>query len=302
MKSYGELRDAGTAILRDAVGSAADDPRWEATRLLEVVTGLSRGELVRRRDQVVEIEAIADYLRLLEERRRGVPLQLLAGHVDFHEITVRVEPGVFIPRPETELLVELARADVASRLASESDREIRILDLCTGTGAIALALAAAFRAEPRVRVAAGEWSPQAVRIARRNAEDLGLAVDVRRSDLFSAFADLEGAIDVLVSNPPYIAPGETLPVEVQHDPPAALYDPEGGTGFHRRIARRGRDFLRPGGMIVLEIGETQDEETARILNEEQYREVGRERDLTGRPRFVRGIAREGGVVPSMRSS
>ena len=101
---------------------------------------------------------------------------------------------------------------------------------------------------------------------------------------------------------PYIAPGETLPVEVQHDPPAALYDPEGGTGFHRRIARRGRDFLRPGGMIVLEIGETQDEETARILNEEQYREVGRERDLTGRPRFVRGIAREGGVVPSMRSS
>jgi release factor glutamine methyltransferase len=130
-----------------------------------------------------------------------------------------------------------------------------------------------------------------VRLARRNAERNGVTVDVRRSDLFSAFADLEGSVDVLVANPPYIAPEErgTLPVEVRlGDPEEALFDPEGGTGFHRRIADRGRDFLRPGGTIALEIGERQGDEVRARLEELGYRDVAVLPDLAGRCRVVRG--------------
>jgi release factor glutamine methyltransferase len=140
-----------------------------------------------------------------------------------------------------------------------------------------------------------------VRLARNNAERNAVAarVDVRRSDLFSAFADLEGNVDVLVSNPPYVAPGDPLPREVRlGDPRDALVDPEGGTGFHRKIARRGRDFLVSGGLLVLEIGETQGKAAAAILEELEYVNVRVLRDLTGRDRFVRARRpRRGGGAP-----
>lgn len=326
MRSVRELTDYGADRLRQAVGSAADNPRREAQLLLETVTGLDRAELVKRRDDEVPEEEAAEFVSLLEERRAGVPFQLLAGRAAFHELDLRVECGVFIPRPETEVLVERVKDEMWSRYvaAPGSDRAgapVRMLDLCTGTGAIAVATAAAVidrvldrnearqkapAAAPGVRMPApefyaGDWNPQAVRLARRNAREQGVDVDVRRSDLFSAFADLEGRIDVLVSNPPYIEPDAELPPEVRHDPPEALYDPAGGTGFHARIARRGRDFLRAGGVLWLEMGETQGEEVATILRREGYGEVDVVSDLTGRDRFVVGVA-TGGVVPSMRSS
>lgn len=329
MRSVRELCDYGADRLRQAVGSAADNPRREAQLLLETVTGLDRAELVKRRDDEIPEDEAAEFVSLLEERRAGVPFQLLAGRAAFHELDLRVESGVFIPRPETEVLVERVKDEVWARYqaAPGSDRAgapVRMLDLCTGTGAIAVATAAAIidrlldRAEARKAAAgegggtpevqmptpefyAGDWNPQAVRLARRNAEEQGVDVDVRRSDLFSAFADLEGRVDVLVSNPPYIEPDSELPPEVQHDPPEALYDPAGGTGFHERIARRGRDFLRAGGVLWLEMGETQGEEVATILRREGYGEVDVVSDLTGRNRFVVGVA-TGGVVPSMRSS
>jgi release factor glutamine methyltransferase len=302
LRSFAELRDAGAAILRGAVGSAKDDPRREATLLLQTATGLEHGELIRRHDDTVAAEAAADYLRLVEERRSGVPLQILAGDTPFHEVRLRIESGVFIPRPETELLAERAREAVFGRVTDRpAEDPVVVLDLCTGTGAIAIAVAAAYRGWNRVCVHAGDWSPAAVRLARRNAEANSADVDVRRSDLFSAFADLEGRVDVLVSNPPYVEPGAVLPPEVRHDPPEALFDPDGGTGFHRRIARRGRDFLRPGGLLLLETGETQGQEVARILEDTGYGEGEVLRDLAGRDRFVRGVA-PGGEDPSMRSS
>jgi release factor glutamine methyltransferase len=181
--------------------------------------------------------------------------------------------------------------ELSGRLAADRDSGITVLDLCTGTGAVAVALAHRFRKEPRVRVHAGDWSLRAVRLARRNSERNGVALDVRRSDLFSAFADLEGRVDVLVANPPYLAPEERgmLPVEVRlGDPEEALFDPEGGTGFHRRIAERGRAFLRPGGTIALEIGERQGDEVRARLEELGYRDVTVLPDLAGRCRVVRG--------------
>jgi release factor glutamine methyltransferase len=117
-------------------------------------------------------------------------------------------------------------------------------------------------------------------------------VDVRRSDLFESFAELAAGLDVVVSNPPYVSPSELtqLPIEVRgFDPPRALFDFEGGTGFHRRIAAAARGFLRSGGTLLLEIGETQGAEVAGVLTAAGYADVRVSQDLAGRDRVVRGL-------------
>lgn len=299
-----ELVSAGADELRDAAGAARENPVHEARLLLQAAVGLDRGRLTAFADEPVAHDDSARFWDMVGDRARGVPLQLIVGSTEFHEVSLAIREGVFIPRPETELLVEEARMEVARRLrhrpAGDRPFGVRVLDLCTGSGAVAVATAAAFRDERCVAVHAGDWSLRAVRAARDNARRNGVEVDVRRSDLFSAFADLEGSIDALVSNPPYIAPSEeaSLPVEVRDfDPREALFDPDGGTGFHRRIAERGRAFLRPGGLLALEIGETQGEEVAGILRQAGYRDVTVLPDLAGRDRFVRGV-RPGDVAPA----
>jgi release factor glutamine methyltransferase len=287
-----ELVEAGAGELKWSEGGARENPRREASLLLQAAVGLDRAQMVTHGDQAAAPGAAARYWEMVRRRARGLPLQLLVGHSGFHDVTLSVEPGVFIPRPETERLVEEGARSVEAALASAAaDPRVTVLDLCTGTGAVAVALAHRFRAEERVSVYAGDWSLRAVRLARRNAENNEAAVDARRSDLFSAFADLEGRVDVLVANPPYIAPDEreSLPVEVRlGDPEDALFDPDGGTGFHRRIAARGRDFLRGGGTLAVEIGERQGDEVSGLLRELGYEDVAVLRDLAGRDRVVRG--------------
>lgn len=287
-----ELVEAGAGELRWSEGCARENPRREASLLLQAAVGLDRAQIVVHGDQAAAPGEAARYWDLVRHRARGLPLQLLLGETGFHDVTLSVEPGVFIPRPETELLVEEIGRDVDARFRGEDpDRGIAVLDLCTGTGAVAVAIARRFRDDVRVRVFAGDWNVRAVHLARRNAERNGTAVDVRRSDLFSAFADLEGRVDALVANPPYISleERETLPLEVRlGDPADALFDPDGGTGFHRRIAVRGLDFLRPGGMLALEIGERQGPEVAALLEGSGYRDVAVLKDLAGRDRIVRG--------------
>jgi release factor glutamine methyltransferase len=290
-----ELVSAGADELREAAGAARDNPVHEARLLLQAAVGLDRGRIVAFADEPVGYEDLARFWDMVGDRARGVPLQLIVGSTGFHEVDLLIREGVFIPRPETEILVEEARHEITRRLAAHPRDGrpfgVRVLDLCTGSGAIAVATAAATREEGSVSVHAGDWSLRAVRAARDNARRNGVDVDVRRSDLFSAFADLERRVDVLVSNPPYIALSEadTLPLEVRlGDPKEALFDPDGGTGFHRRIADRGRAFLRPGGLLLLEIGETQGEEVHTHLEHLGYEAVATLPDLTGRDRFVRG--------------
>ncbi len=288
-----ELVEAGARELEWSECAARENPRHEASVLLMAAVGCGREHLITHGGEFAPTSETERYWHLVSQRATGVPLQLLLGETGFHGITLRLERGVFIPRPETELLAEEAVIAVRSRLEG-GRRRVRVLDIASGTGAVAIAVAAEFRDRREVRVWAADWNPQAVRLARRNAEENGVAekVDVRRSNLFSAFADLEGRIDVLVSNPPYVEPtvSDTLPVEVRMgDPADALFDPDGGTGFHRRIARRGRDFLVAGGTIALEIGETQGPEVVAVLADLRYEGVQVLPDLTGRDRFVRGI-------------
>ncbi|MGH2571274.1 MAG: peptide chain release factor N(5)-glutamine methyltransferase [bacterium] len=286
-----ELVEAGARELQWCESAARENPLQEASVLLMAAVGCERSHLVTHGGEFAPTRETERFWSLVSQRATGVPLQLLLGETGFHAVTLRVERGVFIPRPETELLVEEAVAAVRARL--EVGRGSRLLDLCTGTGAVAIAVAAQFRERSDVHILAADWNPQAVRLARRNAEDNGVdaMIDVRRSNLYSALADQEGRIDVLVSNPPYVEPAvsEELPVEVRlGDPKDALFDPEGGTGFHRKIAGRGRDFLSAGGVLAMEIGATQGASVAAILAESGYGEVRVLPDLAGRDRVVRG--------------
>jgi release factor glutamine methyltransferase len=288
--SFRELLNVGTGRLRAARGSARDDPRGEARRLLAAAAGVTASDLLLRADDAAPRTVRARFLAMVERRADGVPLQLLAGEAGFHDVVLAVEAGVFVPRPETELLVEEARRALAARRRRGPRGALRALDLCTGGGAVAVALAAAER-HGDVVVHAGDVDPHAVRLARGNAARCGVAVDVRRSDLFGAFDDLSHDVDVVVSNPPYVAPEErsALPVEVRaFDPPRALFDPGGGTGFHRRIAHDARRFLRHSGTLILEIGETQGAAVREALERDGYRDVRVLPDLAGRDRIVRG--------------
>jgi release factor glutamine methyltransferase len=312
--TWAELVEEGAAALREGPGSGRLDPRREAEILLRHAAGMDSAALLRIRGEAATAIPIARFRAWVATRAQGVPLQHLLGEASFHGIVLRVEPGVFIPRPETETLVDAAIASVWERAAASPLREIVVLDLCTGSGTAAVAIAAALHAGAegsssaaashagRVRVFAGDVDPAAVDLARRNANACAVAsiVEIRVSDLAEAFADLDGRVDVLVANPPYIDPADadSLPVEVRFgDPPRALFDSEGGVGYHRRIAREGRRLLRPDGQIFLEIGDDQGVQARRILADEGYEAIRILPDLTGRARVACGR-----VEPSTQSS
>jgi release factor glutamine methyltransferase len=285
-RSLGDLLDEGTAALRSGRGSSQEEPRRESWLLLRAATGMKAAELLANRQDPARDPDAARFREWVEARARGVPLQHLVGWTEFHEIALRVEPGVFIPRPETELLVEEA--------IREASPGACVLDLCTGSGAVALAIAHALALKKiTARVFAGDRDEAAVDLARRNAQSLGLEhrVEVRTSDLGDSFGDLAGQVSVLTANPPYIDPARasSLPFEVRFgDPPQALFDPEGGTGFHRRIADQARTLLRDGGVLLLEIGEDQGPRVAQILHGFGYEDVRILPDLNGRDRIARG--------------
>lgn len=188
---------------------------------------------------------------------------------------------MFIPRPETELVAERSMA----RLPEGGV----LVDLCTGSGAIALSVA---DERPDARVIASELSPAASQWASSNRDSLGLRVDVYQGDLFEALpADLAGRVDVVVSNPPYVDPGEraSLPRDVvDHEPSEALFAPREGTSVIARIAAEVRSWLRPGGWLVLEIGETQGDAVGEILRTSGFAGVEIAPDLAGRDRIAEG--------------
>ena len=216
--------------------------------------------------------------RALCQRCHGVPLQYLVGEQQFLDLVLGVAPGVFVPRPETEILVERAAETLEGR---ESPA---VIDVGTGTGAIALAVK---RLRPDARVVATDVSEDAVAVARANASRLGLDVAVLLGDLLDpAPEELRGAVDLVVSNPPYVTREEydDLPGEVKAEPYEALV---GGTDVHRRLAAASPAWLRPGGWLVVEIGESQGVEVAALLAD-RFEPVEVLPDLTGRDRIVRG--------------
>ncbi|HCX83605.1 MAG TPA: peptide chain release factor N(5)-glutamine methyltransferase [Micrococcales bacterium] len=231
----------------------------------------------------------AAFAELVERRRRREPLQHLLGRTTFRHLDLLVRPGVFAPRPETEVVAQ--HAIDAAREVARAGRAPVVVDLCCGAGGIALALATEVE---RVRVLAVDASPEAVALTRANAERVGADLEVLLGDVrdVELLAALDGAVDVLVANPPYIPP-DAVPVDPEvrdHDPQLALYG-GGADGLEvpRAVVRGAVRLLRPAGVFVMEHAEVQAAAARQAALAAGLREVTSFDDLTGRPRGVRAV-------------
>lgn len=252
-----------------------ESPRATAEVLMMHVLGTDRAGLYAREDGLDAREARM-LGRAMCQRCTGTPVQHLTGEQAFRRIVLDVRPGVFVPRPETEVLVDHALS------AIHGVDEPVVADAGTGTGAVALAVK---DERPDAAVFATDLSAEAVELARANAGRLGLDVRVLEGDLLEPLpGDLRGWLDLVVSNPPYLRPEELadLPAEVRADPQLALL---GGIDLYRRLAVDAMRWLRDGGTLAVEIHARLGEEVARVLSN-GFADVRVERDLAGRDRVV----------------
>jgi release factor glutamine methyltransferase len=268
-----------TEVLRRASGylhrHGVESPDATAEILLLHVLGTDRAGLYTRSEGLDTREARM-FGRAICQRCAGTPVQHLTGDQPFRRITLEVRPGVFVPRPETELLVEHVLAEVGDR------EDPVVVDAGTGTGAIALAVK---DERPEATVFATDLSAEAVELAGSNAQRLGLAVTVLSGDLLEPLSsDLRGWVDVVVSNPPYVPAEdlEDLPAEVRADPVLAL---AGGIDVYERLGAQAVRWLRDGGVLAVEIDARMGDEVVRVLSE-RFADVRVERDLAGRDRVV----------------
>lgn len=231
-----------------------ESPRLEAEMLLADVLKMPRIQLYVNFEKAVSQEQLATYREYVKRRAdTREPIQYILGQTEFIDIKLKVAKGVLIPRPETELLALWA----VERLKEIPGDSVTVLDLCTGSGCLALFIAAK---EPRAKVVASDLSPEALAIAKKNAEDLKLTERIQfvEGDLFAPLdVALQGQLDLIVSNPPYIDPAqrETLQPEVRdHEPASALFADEQGLAVVRRIVSESPAWLKTGGRLGVEFG------------------------------------------------
>lgn len=266
--------------------SHVDQERRTAGILLCHVLGIERTHLLTRSEEQIDDGRYREYLSLVDRRAAGEPVQYIIGHQEFYGLDFIVTPDVLIPRPETEFLVERV-----IRLARESRNQTPIIvDLGTGSGCIAVTLALHL---PRARVIATDSSNAALDVARANAERLGARsrIDFVGGDLFAPLIErnLESAVDVIASNPPYVAADrpELVQREVSEwEPHAALFGGIDGLDFYRRLLPDAPRYLKPGGYLVLEIGYGQLGPIVEIANSSALELVDVTNDLQGLPRTL----------------
>jgi release factor glutamine methyltransferase len=289
--SEGLLRSrTNSSELRRAIDSAAavlaaagiDSARFDAEALAAHLAGTERGRL-----PLLDPPGEEFFERLGEvvaARSRGTPLQHLIGTVAFGPVTLHVGPGVFIPRPETEAMLEWV---FAQRLPAQPV----IVDVCTGSGALAAAVS---RHWPRARVLAIDDSDAALAYARRNCD--GTGVELLRADVTTPalLADVDGGVDLVVANPPYVPDDAVVePIVAEHDPPHALYGGPDGTTVTAAVAAAAGRWLRPGGRFAVEHDETTSSRTVDLVaGTGLFDDVVARRDLADRPRFVTAVRSE----------
>jgi release factor glutamine methyltransferase len=268
-------REAIREVAAELEQAGCPSPRVDAEWLVAHVIGGTRTDLYAG-DRPLRKEELLGLRSLVDRRRNREPLAYVLGEWGFRRLTLAVDPRVLIPRPETEILVERCLELL------EGVEQPRVLDIGVGSGAIALSIA---DERPDSRVVATESSAGALEVAAANKARLGLdgRVELRHGDLL---AGVEGPFDLVVSNPPYVAPEEldALEPELLNEPRAAL----AGSGRHEEIARVVKEALRPAGVLVLEVGDGQALEVAEALQDLGYEEVARRTDLAGRERIVEG--------------
>jgi len=257
----------------------------DAEILASFVLGINRGELLSKKitDESFGEEDALKFAELVSKRAQRFPLQHLTGYAYFRALELKVGPGVFVPRFETEVVTQLA-VDALRAIPSE---EPIAVDLATGSGAIALSLATEV---PNAKIYAVELSADALVFTRENFARYAPNAELRQGDLADAFGDLDGQVDVLISNPPYI-PDEMIPIypEVHlHDPSLALYGGTDGLDLIRKVDASARRLLRPGGSLIIEHADMQGKAVQELLLASGWRNVATHKDLAGRDRATTG--------------
>ncbi len=276
------LRPEIQAAAERLADTGVPSPRADAEQLAAHVLEVERSRLLLA--PLLEPEQVERYRALVEQRARRIPLQHLTGTAPMGRIDLAVGPGVFVPRPETELLFAWALAHL------ESVHAPLVVDLCTGSGALALAIA---NARPDAAVHAVELDPAALTWARRNADARAAAGDtpitLYAGDVTAAdtLAELNGRVDLLVANPPYVPAAAELDPEVaEHDPPQALFGGADGLDVIRAMLPSITRLLRAGAPAGVEHDDSHGAQVARLFTAAGYTATTEHRDLADRPRFV----------------
>lgn len=274
--SYDDILKEGTKSLKKAL---VDDGEWDAWYLFEEVFSMKRAEyFLKKNDYNVDERKYEKYRQLIERRSRHIPLQYITGTQEFMGLVFYVDENVLIPRQDTELLVETV-------LHEQKDKNMRLLDMCTGSGCIAISLKKLGSYE---FVEGADLSNKALQIAKKNASSNDTEVIFRESNLFECFSNEK--YDIIVSNPPYIPSKviDELMLEVRgHEPVLALDGREDGLYFYRKLAAESKKYLNRPGYLYLEIGHDQGKTVPALLLEQGYCKVEVLQDLAGKDRVVK---------------
>lgn len=276
MESYRELLDFGKKYLRE---KKIENSHLDAWLLMEHVCKISRSWYFIHEEEPVKAQENEDYRELIRKRGEHIPLQQLTHEAYFYGLKFYVDENVLAPRPDTETLVE----EVLKELPA--DRELEILDMCTGSGCILLSIL--LNREKAIGTGV-DLSEKALAVAKRNGQDCQAKAQWICGDLFEK---IKGRYDAIVSNPPYIRTSviQELMEEVRlHEPYMALDGHEDGLFFYRKILNQAGEHLKPGGLLAFEIGYDQGEEVATLMEEKGYIQVRTVKDLAGLDRVVTG--------------
>ena len=276
------ISEAIESATNELTSAGVTSPSVDAELLGCFVLGIERSELTMLSlgEELFPEDKIAQFETVVARRVKREPLQHITGLAPFRHLELHVGPGVFIPRPETEQLVEMAIEKV-----KKLDKPL-VVDLCSGSGAIAISLSTELVDS---KVFAVELSEQAFEFLSRNFEKYGLDTkSAKNEDLAKAFDELEGQVDLVITNPPYI-PDSAVPVEVEvqlHEPSLALYGGEDGLDVIRRISERALYLLKPSGLLLLEHSDSQARAISQLLLNQGWQEIVSSQDLAGKDRMI----------------
>jgi release factor glutamine methyltransferase len=285
IKRIGDMtvREVLNEATRNFEGKGIPSARLDAEVLLSFFLGQDRLEFLKNPEMSISKPQLVSFKKIVARRLQWEPVAYITGRKEFWSLPLEVNSAVLIPRPDTEILVE----ETLSICRKIDYPEMKIIDIGTGSGAIAIALA---KEMPQAQVVATDISAAALRVARKNALNLGLEnkIDFSRSDLFDSVDDF---FDIIVCNPPYISAGEyeKLPSGVKaFEPREALLAGESGTEFYEKLVYQAGTYFKKNGWLLLEMGATQEKSVRKIIEDSGiYDNIGIRRDYAGLPRVIR---------------
>lgn len=286
--------------IRQALGKAVSllqkndeiitNPLLESQVLLAHVLEVDRTTLLVHPERQLPASLWENYRQALKKRATGYPLQYLTGYQEFMSLDFLVSPQVLIPRGDTEVLVEKLLSYREER--ANSSRILHLVDVGTGSGAIAVSLAHYW---PELQITAVDISPTALALARQNAQRHEVKIEFIQGDLLTPLLDSKREFDFIVSNPPYIPTQDLakLPMDVRQEPVGALDGGEDGLDYYRRLLTQSQSLLVPGGILALEIGWDQGEGVRALMENKGYQMIEIGQDYAGRDRIIAGVKGKG---------